>query len=187
MTNHTQQLKRLLDRDQIRDCLARLARGEDRRNSELITGAYWPAAVIDYGIFSGTLEQYLAWVVPGSPDIPVTQHFLGQSLIDLHADTAFAETHMFAYHRIAGPDHHRDVVIGGRYLDWMESVSGEWRIAQRTIVYDWWQDFGESADWAMGLMGMPFGHAHYTGRAIADPSEDFLGDCWTRKALSRND
>ena len=36
------ELAELLDREKIRDCLTRLARGEDRRNAELITGAYWP-------------------------------------------------------------------------------------------------------------------------------------------------
>ena len=32
-----QELADLLARDKIRDCLARLARGEDRRDAELIT------------------------------------------------------------------------------------------------------------------------------------------------------
>jgi len=144
MSSHTQELAELLDREKIRDCLARLARGEDRRNAELITGACWPCALIDHGIFTGTFDEYLAWVVPGSPDIPVTQHVLGQSLIDLYADTALVETHVLAYHRVATPAGHRDTVIGGRYLDWMEKIGADWRIAKRTMIYDWLQDLGES-------------------------------------------
>jgi hypothetical protein len=37
MNTHTKELAELLDREKIRDCLARSARGEDRRNAELIT------------------------------------------------------------------------------------------------------------------------------------------------------
>ena len=84
----------LVDREKIRDCLARLARGEDRRNAELIASAYSPSATIDYGIFAGSLDEYLAWVVPGATGIPVTQHVLGQSLIQLYLDTALVETHV---------------------------------------------------------------------------------------------
>ncbi|HEY5842547.1 MAG TPA: nuclear transport factor 2 family protein [Mycobacterium sp.] len=173
------ELSQLLDREKIRDCLARLARGEDRRNPELITGAYWPCAAVDLGIFTGSFDEYLAWVVPGSPDIPVTQHVLGQSLIDLHSDSALVETHALAYHRVVVDGGHRDTVIGGRYVDWMEKSGGAWRIAKRTMIYDWFQDLGEAADWSTGLMGMPFDTAGYAGRAHGDPSEGLLGDRWT--------
>jgi hypothetical protein len=111
----------------------------------------------------------------------VTQHVLGQSFIDLYADTALVETYVLAYHRIATPNGHRDSVIGGRYLDWMEKLGSEWRIAERTMLYDWYQDFGESVDWSAGLMGMPFDTNRYAGRAVGDPSECILGYRWTRE------
>src|SRR5579864_3100835 len=96
----TQELRSLLEREQIRDCIARLARGEDRRNAELISACYWPDSTSDYGVFFGTFDEYLAWVVPGSPAIPVTQHVLGQSVFDLRANTALVETHVTSYHRV---------------------------------------------------------------------------------------
>lgn len=173
-----EELVELLDREKIRDCLARLARGEDRRNAELITGAFWPHASVDHGIFSGSFDDYLSWVVPGSPDIPVTQHILGQSLIDLHHDTALVETHVLAYHRVAATHAHRDALIGGRYLDWMDKVGGDWRISRRTMLYDWYHDLGDAADWSAGLMGIPFDTGNNAGSAHADPSERILGDHW---------
>ena len=65
-------------------------------------------------------------------------------------------------------------MIGGRYLDRLEQRNGEWRIVERTMLYDWFQDFGLSADWSQGVMGMPFSGEHYTGRAVADFSEVFF-------------
>jgi hypothetical protein len=179
MSTPSQELAELLDRGKIRSCLARLARGEDRRNTELIAGSYWPQAVVDHGIFTGTFDEYLAWVVPGSPDIAVTQHLLGQSVIDLYTDTALVEAHVLAYHRVAAESAHRDTVIGGRYLDWMDKVCNEWRISRRTMVYDWVQDLGESVNWTTGLMGMPFDANRYAGRAARDYSEGFFRDRWT--------
>jgi hypothetical protein len=175
MDASTEGLTTLLDREEIRDCIARLARGEDRRDAGLVGGSFWSDARIDLGIFAGSIDEYLAWVVPGSPAIPVTQHVLGQSLIELDGDTALVETHVSAYHRVSGEQSDRDTVIGGRYLDRLDKRGSQWRIGQRTMLYDWYHDFGRSADWAQGLMGLQFSAVHYPGRADGDYSETFFG------------
>lgn len=90
----------LADRMAISDCLARLARGEDRRAADLIRTSFWPDATVDYGIFAGDFDAYLGWVVPGSDAITATQHMLGQSLMQIDGDVAKVETHVSAYHRI---------------------------------------------------------------------------------------
>jgi hypothetical protein len=171
----TEQLKALLNRDAIRDCIVRLARGEDRRDAALITASYWHDSISDYGVFLGSFDEYLAWVVPGSPAIPVTQHILGQSVIDVNGDTASAETHVTSYHRVIMGNEERDTVIGGRYLDRLQQREGHWRIAHRIMLYDWFQDFGVSVDWSKGVMGLPFSAEHFTGRAKGDYSETFFG------------
>jgi hypothetical protein len=43
-------------------------------------------------MFAGSFDDYLAWLVPGSPAIPVTQHVLGQAVIEHSDGTALAET-----------------------------------------------------------------------------------------------
>jgi hypothetical protein len=170
MDASTDELKVLLDREKIRDCIAKLARGEDRRDARLITGCFWPDATVDLGIFAGSFDEYLALVVPGSPAIPVTQHVLGQSVFDLSGETALIETHVTVYHRFAGDDGDRDSVIGGRYLDRLTKRATEWRIGQRTMLYDWYQEFGRSVDWSHGLMGMPFS-AEYRERHLSPTSK----------------
>lgn len=164
-------LSRLIDRENIRDCVARVSRGEDRRDADMLSACYWPDARVDHGVFLGSFKEYLAWVVPGAPTIPVTLHTLGQSLIELNADAALVETHVTAYHRIAMGTEERDIVIGGRYLDRMEKRNQEWRISHRTMLYDWLQDFGQSVDWSRGLLGMPFLTSHSLGKAHGDHSE----------------
>jgi SnoaL-like domain len=103
-------------------------------------------------MFAGSFDEYLAWVVPGSPATPVTQHVLGQTVIEYSGATALAETHVTAYYRLATDEGHRDTVIGGRYLDTMD---------------------GPSVDWSHGVMGMPL-RDHYHGKAVGDYSEAFF-------------
>jgi hypothetical protein len=170
------QLAELVDRDTIRRALVSLARGEDRRDAAMITAALWPDSITDYGVFQGTFDEYLAWVVPGADAITNTQHVLGQSHIELAGDTARSETQVVSYHRIdygAGDEH--DTCIGGRYLDVLEKRSGEWRIASRIMLYDWYQDWGKSIDWSQGVMGLPLSEEWFSGRARGDWSEVFFG------------
>jgi SnoaL-like domain len=174
MDSISDELRALLDREKIRECLALLARGEDRRDGSMITAAYWPDSITDYGVFAGNFDEYLAWVVPGSPAIPVTQHVLGQSFIQLEGDAARVETQVISYHRVNMGTEERDTCIGGRYLDRMEKRNGEWRVASRTMLYDWYQDFGLSIDWSQGVMGLPFSAEHFPGRAHGDYSVKFF-------------
>lgn len=167
-------LENLINREAIRDVIARVARGEDRRSEALLRSAYWPEARIDFGVMAGGFDDYLTWCVPGSPMIPVTQHMLGQTLISLRGDGAKAETYVYSYHRVVAEGGERDTAMGGRYLDVLEKRDGDWRIASRTMLYDWDRDLGEAADWSKGLMGMPFAGDHYTGRSAGDFSEGFF-------------
>jgi SnoaL-like domain len=168
-------VRKMVDRGLIRECIERLARGEDRRDEGLIRASWWPDATYDYGVQNGTFDEYLAWVVPGADAITNTQHVLGQSHTVLEGDTARVETHVVSYHRVdyGGGDEH-DTCIGGRYLDRMERRDGTWRIAERTMLYDWYQDWGKSVDWSQGVMGLPFTRDIFPGRAKGDYSAEFF-------------
>ncbi|VWX52764.1 nuclear transport factor 2 family protein [Novosphingobium sp. 9U] len=167
-------LRALLDREAIRSCVIRLARGEDRRSAKLIRSCWWPEAKFDYGVHAGDFEAYLAWVAPGADAIKNTQHVIGQTHIELSGASAKAETHAISYHRLdlgAEAGGERDTCIGGRYLDSFEKRGEEWRIADRIMLYDWEQDWGMAADWSKGVMGYPFSAEHFAGRAKGDFSE----------------
>lgn len=170
----TQELQALLDRDRVRECIARLARGEDRRNGEMIKASYWPDSRTDYGVFEGSFDDYYAWVIPGSEAIKNTQHVLGQTVVELDGGTARAETHVISYHRVDMGTEERDTCIGGRYLDRLEKRGDEWRIAHRMMLYDWYQDWGVAIDWSQGVMGLPLSQEHFSGRAVGDYSTKFF-------------
>jgi len=174
MTETANELAQIVAHHHIQSRIVALARGEDRRDGAAITACFWPDATVNFGIFVGTFDDYLAWVVPGADSIPATLHTLWQSLIDLQGLTATVETHVTAYHRIDFGTAEHDVFLGGRYIDEFEQRDGQWRIARRTMLYDWSQDLGESTDFSQGLMGMPFLSGHPVGKAHSDPSEAFF-------------
>jgi hypothetical protein len=177
-------LQAMLDREAIRRCVERLARGEDRRDAGLIRASWWPDATYDYGVQGGSFDEYLAWVVPGADAITNTQHVLGQTWTELAGYSAKSETHVISYHRVdygaqtGNPDEH-DTCIGGRYLDTFQKRinadgQGEWRIADRIMLYDWYQDWGASVDWSQGVMGLPFTNPRFPGSARSDYSSDWF-------------
>lgn len=170
--DNSAQVQAMLDREAVRDCIARLARGEDRRDPAVLSACFWPDATFDYAMYKGTFPEYLAWVTPGAEAITNTQHVLGQTVVDLDGGKAKAETYVISYHRVDMGEEvgERDTCIGGRYLDNMEQRDGKWAIAHRTMLYDWFQDWGPSADWAQGIMGFPFHGPNYTGRVKDDAS-----------------
>jgi hypothetical protein len=168
------ELTGIIDREKIRDCLARVSRGLDRRDPDLLRAGYWPDATDDEGVSTVSVDELVAWVAPGDPAMVLTAHTLGQSLIDLRDDTAFVETHVLAYHRVAVDGEERDVVLGGRYLDRLDKRDGQWRISRRTLICDWQSALGTSADWSKGLFGAPFTSQHAVGLARGDYSQTFF-------------
>src|SRR5271154_3476162 len=58
------EIRWLLDRQQIRDCLTRYVRGLDRHDELLLASAFWPDARIAYGnTFSGTRDKFVRWAI----------------------------------------------------------------------------------------------------------------------------
>jgi hypothetical protein len=132
------ELRRLLDKDQIRDVLYTYCRGIDRCDEELVRSVYHPGASDDHGTFSGTAEEFATWVIPVLlRDFAGTMHTLGNILIELDGDAAHVESYFNAYHRVPRPAGDRDLIVGGRYVDRFERRANVWKISARTVVLDW--------------------------------------------------
>jgi len=159
------------DREAIRDCLYRYCRAIDRRDAELLAGVYWPGAMDHHGVFDAPAEQFVPEVMAALAAMDQTMHMLGNVLIRIEGNLAAVESQFHAYHRIPpgnGPGEDvevEDVHLGGRYLDRMEKRGGEWRIAERTVAYDWYSR-SASAPWPAGAFGLSFA----PNLAPSDPS-----------------
>jgi len=137
-------LAALLDEQAIRRVLLRYCRGIDRLDIELVRDCYWPQATDRHGPFTGTRDEFLAWVVPLLRRHTMTMHHIGNMLIDFPADRAaepdiaVAETYGVAYH--SGPperDPRWNYAAGFRYVDRFERRDGTWRIADRVTAIEW--------------------------------------------------
>jgi hypothetical protein len=63
-------------------------------------------------------------------------HQIANVLIELHGEAAAVESSFLALQtNAAAPT--LETFLCGRYLDRFERRDGQWRIAERTVVYDW--------------------------------------------------
>lgn len=135
-------LEELIDRERIRDVLARYVRGIDRLDRVLVESAFWPEATDDHAIFSGTSKEFLDWAIPNMGAGVVTQqHLMSPPLIRIAGSEAAVETYFTCPQFLRTSDGPADdlleLVAGGRYVDRMVKRGSEWRILERTVVLDW--------------------------------------------------
>lgn len=129
-------LRALLDKDAIRDCLYRYCRGVDRADEAALRGAYWPDAHDSHGAYTGSAEGFIAQALPRLRAGGRGVHQISNILIELHGDVAAVESSFLALQSGATKPT-LETFLCGRYLDRFERRGGEWRIADRTVVYDW--------------------------------------------------
>ena len=145
MTSDDPAIRRLLDEQEIRAVLTRLARGTDRRDPELIRSCYHADGFDDHGAFRGTPAEFAEWVPQTLSIFECTMHVLGniQIEIDEGRTRAWTETYCTAHHIFPqngeeGVGDARDAVMGLRYIDRFERrTDGAWRIAKRVCAYEY--------------------------------------------------
>lgn len=143
----THDMTAILDEHAIRRVLLRYCRGIDRRDLELVRSCYWPEATDVHGPFSGTRDEFVAWVERLLRRHTMTMHHVGNMLVDVRDEEAEAETYCVAYHSgdPAG-DVRWNYVAGVRYVDRFEKRSGEWRIADRMTAIEWMRPWDADRD-----------------------------------------
>lgn len=143
---------RIEDREAIRDVISAYAHAIDRKRWDIFPQIYHDDAIFGFGPVQGgwrdAVEQARAIIDP----CLATQHQLGQTQFGFNGeDICHTETYFTAMHTIPPgypvpevfPDKGKiySAIIAGRYIDRFERrlAKGviEWRIAQRTGVYDW--------------------------------------------------
>ncbi|WPH23427.1 nuclear transport factor 2 family protein [Variovorax paradoxus] len=129
-------LQDLLDREAIRDCLLRYCRGIDRCDEQALRSAYWEDATDCHGAWNGSAAGFIAQALQKLRQGGRRVHQIGNVLIELHGDAAAVESSFFALQATAAQPE-RETFLCGRYADRFERRGGEWRVAARTVIYDW--------------------------------------------------
>jgi hypothetical protein len=131
-------LHELLARQQIYDALMRAVRGVDRLDRDLILSAYHPGARDNHGSFDGPVEEFVEWVMGrhGDGRIPSCTHVVGNVSIRVEGDVAHTESYCIAMYRLELDGTPHDMFSLGRYIDRFERRQGEWKIAERFVVFD---------------------------------------------------
>ena len=132
-------LTELMDREAIRDCLYRYCRGIDRADETALRSAYWPDAFDRHGVYSGSVEGFIQFAVEVFKTKPRNIHQISNILIEFRSsEDARVESYFNALQRGAAKDGVvRQVLLAGRYCDAFQKRGEEWRVAHRTVVYDW--------------------------------------------------
>ena len=155
----------LADREAIRHCILRYCRGLDRLDEEVLREVYWPEATDDHLAYSGSADGFIELARDMlSTVIPRTQHLMGNILIEMLNDTsAHVESYFQAYHLMkdenGGND---DLFVAGRYVDRFEKRNDEWRIADRSVIVDWFRQYEDTHQFSdkkpLGIMDARPGH-----------------------------
>lgn len=128
-------IARLIDRQDILDCLTRFCRGTDRFDRDLFLSAFHDDATIAAGPFVGGPVALWDWAIPMHDAGQIaTHHNMLNFTCDIDGDTAHTEAHYIFVGR------NRDDSVwmaGGRYIDRLERRDGDWRIALRTNIIEW--------------------------------------------------
>jgi len=166
-------LQTLLDREAIKECIFSYCRGIDRVDEAALRSAYWPDATDRHGPYQGSATGFIEWALAKLREGGRMVHFVGNMSIQLNGDVAGAETYFQAFQQ--GRDsagENTELFLIGRYADRFEKRDGEWRIAERVVIYDWIREERkprQSDDEWFGDFRQPRG-----GRKPDDPVYDLL-------------
>jgi SnoaL-like domain len=153
-------LGELADRHEIAEIRARYCRGIDRCDVELLRSVFWDDAAVHYGIFDGPAREFADLTVQTVRDsCQATMHLIANASLQLQDPEARGETYVLAYHSMSSVENIGELledpglaafkheltgnkapcsfVVGGRYLDIFARRGREWRIQERSYVWDW--------------------------------------------------
>lgn len=130
-------LQTLIDERDIRVLLEGYARSADRGDGPAKVAMYHEDGWDDHGIFFG---RGVDWSKGDRAKyIASLWRMFGNVQIELDGDVAYSELYVLMVGTqppgIDDPNHIQ--VLGGRFLDTLDRIDGEWKISYRRMVVDW--------------------------------------------------
>jgi hypothetical protein len=135
-------MRRLADKDEIRDVLMRYGRAVDRLDVDLLRSCYHPDSYDDHGHFKGNGHDFAEFIVGSlAQRCHATTHAVANVLIELDDEDpnqALSEAYALSHLRRSDDTGTEWLdMFAGRYVDRFERRDGAWRIAHRVVVHDW--------------------------------------------------
>jgi hypothetical protein len=129
-------LRRLAQKEAIRECVHRFARGMDRHDAALLRSTFHDHALDNHGDVVLPPDRFVEWANAWHENVSAHHfHSITSHFSDVSGDEAHAVTYvLFTLVRKDGTTIHTG---GGRYIDRLEHYAGEWRIVVRRLVIDW--------------------------------------------------
>ncbi len=143
-------------RQQISDVYRRYMRGFDRNDVELLRSACWPDVQINYGPEVNTFDEFVARHLDAHTAHAASWgHLITNETVEIDGDIAHLETYvtgLFMPNADNGDESWfgvRPLIVGGRYIDRLDRLDGEWRIAVREFVphFSAWLDGTPGLSW----------------------------------------
>ena len=132
----TTALAGLLAKQDITEVLHRIARGTDRGDTELFASGFHEDGEDYHGLANGPVANIVANL--GRSKLLLTQHLIGNILIELDGNAARVESLFTSFHQSRDAAGQLwDETLRGRYLDRFEQRGDGWKIARRVVVWDW--------------------------------------------------
>ena len=132
LQNDVQYLK---DRMAILDCVSMHARGHDRHDSDLLTQAYAHDGADEHGNAINGGPDYAKWAnkVHAAGSLQHT-HNITTHTCDIEGNIAHCESYVLVI--LLNNDGETARMISGRYIDRLEKIDNEWKIALRRTTVD---------------------------------------------------
>ena len=130
-------LAQVRDKLELGELVARVSRGVDRADFDLIVSCYTEDSIDYHGAFTGTGREFAEYICHRSPissRARFLHHSLAQSIFTVDGDRAFGETY-FDFHMQTEPGTLFEGV--GRYVDEFARQDGKWLLKVRRVVTEW--------------------------------------------------
>lgn len=134
-------LQALLDREAIRETMNAYCRGIDRGDEAALRSAYWEDATDRHGAYNGSAKGFIDYAVKARASGARMIHQVSNVSIVLKGTQAAVESYFQAFQYDNDPEGQlRETFLIGRYVDRFEKRGDEWRVAARTVIYDWMKE-----------------------------------------------
>ena len=134
------------------DLTSKYCRGLDRIDEGLLRDVFWKEAEVDIGIFSGSIEDFIPFIIETLNSSIRGSHSVSNFLFEIDNNFASGEIYVHGISSFLNEENIEiDGHVGGRYLTQYEKREEEWRMIKLMFIMDWNMNIESSALWNQGF------------------------------------